>query len=316
METDDRALHGANILEGVVMDAWFDAARRHHGEVDAPALTRQALGGGRVRLFASDLIPHSLANRAIGLGTGPGPVEALIEEVERFAAAHARAGLWVDLPALRSSRWDEWLAARAALPTGVGRYVLVHRGELAPIARSGHRVSRIAAHESERVGGLLARGLGLPGEAAAPFGALVAAPGWHVFVAREDDRPVAAATLFVAGDEGLLGPAATEPAARRRGAHLALTATLIRAAADLGCRALFATVPDAGSGDGAPVVRNLACCGFRLMATTAGFVLPPAPASAAASAPLRSPRHPREGRRESAHARRAQGDDRPLAGDR
>lgn len=319
MDGDERAPRTADQLEAALMDAWFDAAsplglRGEGGETRA--FERRSLAGGRVRLYASAAIPHSLANRAVGLGSAaPGQVEELIGAVERFLASRAGAGLWLDLPAIRSPRWDAWLASSAALPTGAGRHVLVHRGELAPIARNSLRISRIAPHEAPRAGALLARGLGLPSEAATPFGSLAFAPGWHVFVARDADRPVAAATLFVRGDEALLGPVATEPAERRRGAHVALLATLIRAAADLGCRALFATVPDAGSGDGTPVLANLARCGFRLLATTAGFAVA-APRSATGAPPLRSPRHPRERRRESAHVARTEADDRTIARDR
>jgi GNAT superfamily N-acetyltransferase len=62
--------------------------------------------------------------------------------------------------------------------------------------------------------------------------------GSHPFLAFLDGVPVAAAVLAVAGDAAYLGGAATLPEARGRGAQGALLAARLRAAADLGVRAV------------------------------------------------------------------------------
>jgi GNAT superfamily N-acetyltransferase len=64
------------------------------------------------------------------------------------------------------------------------------------------------------------------------------APGFHHFMAFDDGRPIATATLCVLDGLGYLGAALTAEPFRRRGAQQALIARRIEAAALLGCRIL------------------------------------------------------------------------------
>lgn len=54
--------------------------------------------------------------------------------------------------------------------------------------------------------------------------------GWSLYLARVDGQPAAAATLYVHGAIGYLADAATDPAFRRRGVHLALLSRRLEAA--------------------------------------------------------------------------------------
>ena len=79
----------------------------------------------------------------------------------------------------------------------------------------------------------------MPGSGAALIAAVVGRPGFHCFLAREADCAIGAATLFVEGNSGWCGYAATLPAARGRGAQNALFAARVRRAAELGCRNVY-----------------------------------------------------------------------------
>ncbi len=69
-------------------------------------------------------------------------------------------------------------------------------------------------------------------------------PDWTLFVAEQDAHVVAAAACFRYGPLAWLGWAATDPAARRRGAHTALLAARLDYAARLGLVHAAIEVPD------------------------------------------------------------------------
>jgi len=86
--------------------------------------------------------------------------------------------------------------------------------------------------------------------------------GAHRFLADIDGRPVAAALLSIEGDVALLAGASTEPAARRKGAQLALLDARLRYAARRGCTlAMMCAMPGSGS------QRNAERHGFRVVYT-------------------------------------------------
>ncbi|MFN7951433.1 MAG: GNAT family N-acetyltransferase [bacterium] len=292
-------------LEGDAAEDLFVAAGADAGRL---RLAHRAVAGG-ARLLGCGAVDHSLVNRAIGLGSARQAVADVQEAVDRWLAEGGGERLWLDLPATIVSAWRPWLDRRGAVSTGVGRHLLAHDGALPPVIRSGIEVARAARDEAAAVSALLARGFGLQGVAAAILRGAVWRPRWHVFVGRVDGRRIAAASLFVSGDRAFLGPSATVPAARRRGAHFTLTAIAIRAALDLGCRTLVTSVPDAGSGDGAPVLRNLERLGFRCFASTRGFAV----AAGGVDAVVSLPRHAREARREFAHVAHPRASRRPIA---
>ncbi len=106
-----------------------------------------------------------------------------------------------------------------------------HRGEV--------QVVEAGPEDGETFGAIVAESYGMPGSGAALIAAVVGRPGFHCFLAREADCAIGAATLFVAGNSGWCGYAATLPAARGRGAQNALFAARVRLAAELGCRNVY-----------------------------------------------------------------------------
>jgi ribosomal protein S18 acetylase RimI-like enzyme len=88
--------------------------------------------------------------------------------------------------------------------------------------------------------------------------------GWSHYMAFDRATAVAAASLFVAGDVGHLGMAATRESHRGQGAQHALIAQRIRDAAAQGCKMLVCETAEDKPQKPAPSFRNLTSLGFQL----------------------------------------------------
>ena len=85
-------------------------------------------------------------------------------------------------------------------------------------------------------------------------------PGWSLYLARVDGRPVATATLFIAGDTAYCADATTDPAFRRRGLHSALLHRRI-----MDARAARVDLATSGAEFLSGSYRNMERIGMRLM---------------------------------------------------
>ena len=94
------------------------------------------------------------------------------------------------------------------------------------------------------------------------FAALPTSPGWHCFAAWDADSLVAGASLFVAGDVGVLAGAATVEKARRRGAQGALMVARMTQAAELGLLWLSTETGSETAEDPNPSLHNMRRLGF------------------------------------------------------
>jgi GNAT superfamily N-acetyltransferase len=97
-------------------------------------------------------------------------------------------------------------------------------------------------------------------------------PAWRHWLALVDGEPVGAALSFLAGDAAWLGWDAVLPAARGRGAHLALIAERVNDAYRAGCS--FATCETAANTPAItdPSFRNYARLGFSFAYERATYV--------------------------------------------
>jgi GNAT superfamily N-acetyltransferase len=120
------------------------------------------------------------------------------------------------------------------------------------------------ATDGAEYGATFAGGYGLPPPIGAWIGRAVGRPGWHCFVARNGDRAAACAALFVDGDTGWCGGAATLPSDRGRGAQGALFAARIRRAAELGVTTLVTETGAPRDGAPGPSYRNMLRAGFEV----------------------------------------------------
>jgi GNAT superfamily N-acetyltransferase len=92
--------------------------------------------------------------------------------------------------------------------------------------------------------------------------ALVGRPGWHHFLAFDEDWPVASGSLYAHGNVGWLGWAYTDPEYRGRGAQSLLLAARIHAAHALGLRWVTAETRDEVPDSPNPSLRNMFRLGF------------------------------------------------------
>jgi hypothetical protein len=84
-------------------------------------------------------------------------------------------------------------------------------------------------------------------------------PGWSLYLARVDGRPAAAATLYVDERVGYLADAATAPAFRGQGLHIALLGRRIRDASTAGVDFIFSGAEPMSTSH-----RNMERAGLRL----------------------------------------------------
>jgi len=98
--------------------------------------------------------------------------------------------------------------------------------------------------------------------------------GWHCFLARDGREPAAAGALFVDGDVGWLGAAATRPSFRRRGAQSALLATRVNRARELSVRTLTVETGEPVEGQPGGSYRNILQAGFREEYVRANWLSP------------------------------------------
>jgi GNAT superfamily N-acetyltransferase len=124
------------------------------------------------------------------------------------------------------------------------------------------RVEAVGAARGRDFAAAVAGGFGMPSWMAGVLAALPGRPGWTCLVAYDGTAPVGGGALFVDGDEGWLGMAATLPEARGRGAQGAILATRIRLAAEAGCTTVTTETGVREAGRPARSYRNILRAGF------------------------------------------------------
>jgi GNAT superfamily N-acetyltransferase len=230
---------------------------------------------GPVQLVFASTIDMPMLNRAMGLGVGTPASE---DEVEAIAARFTAAG---------SPRWFVHIVPGAA-PAGALEGWLEGRG-LAPYnrwmklgcdlssarlpaasARPAWRVERIdpaaadAPAQAETFAAIDGRSFGLPEPAWPWTAALLGRPGWSMYLAWDGETPIACAALFVDGEVGWFGFAATVEAWRRRGAQSALILRRLADARAQGCRRVVVETAEDRPEKPAPSFRNLVRLGFEV----------------------------------------------------
>jgi GNAT superfamily N-acetyltransferase len=221
-----------------------------------------ATGSGGIRLLEVGGALCNLAraqpqswvlNQVIGLGCDAPANDDVLTAIEGFYRLHsARFVVRGDVDGLRERGYCEgepW-----------GRFVL----EVGPSPHLSRGVAVEEAGDRTRAefGHTCALASGLPRLFADWSAALVGRPGWHCFIARVDTAAVACAALFVRGELGYLGFAATLPSHRRRGAQSALLARRIDRARELGLDALLTTTGVRDARQPAASHRNILRAGF------------------------------------------------------
>jgi GNAT superfamily N-acetyltransferase len=130
-----------------------------------------------------------------------------------------------------------WLKARDFV-TG-GNSVKMYR-DLAemPAVDHGFNIEQVGMEKAGDFTGIAC--LGLSKTIHDWLGNTIGRAGWHHYLARLEDKPVAAAAFFISGDVAQFGWTATLPEYRRRGVQTALLVHRIREATRLGCKLISA----------------------------------------------------------------------------
>ena len=203
-----------------------------------------------------------ILNRVLGLGIVSPTSEAEIGAlVERFRATGSRNfGIQLS-PEAQPSRTIDWL-------TGSGLHVRdawtkVYRAATAPAAiETDVRIERASSGQADLFGALACQGFGMPAVLSPLMAATAGRRGWHHYIAWSGDQPAAVGAMFVQGEVGWLGVAATLPMFRRRGAQGALMARRIRDGAAQGCRWFVTETGEDTPERPNPSYRNMRRLGF------------------------------------------------------
>jgi hypothetical protein len=262
----------ARLVERTEAAAYADLFRA------APAslgLTVRESGG--VTMLVAPQADLLLFNRAIGVGLDAPATGDLVRAIaDGYRAAGVRNfGIQVS-PAAEPATLYEWLGA-----CDLHRrddWTKVYRPcDPPPDLATDLAIEPADSRLADRFGAVACAAFGLP-SAFQPFVAgTVGRPGWRHYIAWDGADAVGVAALYVRGQVGWLGVAATLPAQRRRGGQGALMARRLRDGLDLGCR-WFVTETGKDRPDRPnPSFHNMVRAGFRVAYDRPNFM--PSPSS-------------------------------------
>lgn len=250
-------------LEQIEIDAWRDCcAAAPAGFAQAVGLETTDLGGPLLAMCRG--IDHYQFNRLIGGGLGDDEGGALVTAAARFREAGLANGYLQIAPGARAAVLEQRARALGLEPVERA-WVKFSRGpDPAPAPDSDLVVAAAVPGAALEFGSAVAAGFGMPRALAPWLAALVGRPRWHVYVARDGDRVVGGAAMYVGGEQAWLGIGAVMPEARRRGGQGALLAHRVADGLARGVR-LFAT--ETGKplpGEPHPSFSNIQRAGFAI----------------------------------------------------
>ncbi|HXT18921.1 MAG TPA: hypothetical protein VN706_25065 [Gemmatimonadaceae bacterium] len=220
-------------------------------------------GGAVVTLLASRADVATI-NRTIGLGLEQPLTD---DELRRVTASYVDAGV---------PRWlIEWTPG--AQPSDVAELLSRYGGTLRsptvkfwraigddlPNAETPLDIVEIDASHAAEFQATVAPPLGVPSDISPMIASAVGDDGWHYYLARDGDRAVAGAAMFVHGRAAWMGIAGTAADARGRGAQSALIARRVRDAGRLGCDWVSADTSVDTAERPNPSYRNMQRAGLR-----------------------------------------------------
>jgi GNAT superfamily N-acetyltransferase len=261
-------------LEQVEADVWTDLYRAAApDDVDACELDVTTVGAATV--MTAGLVDVLAFNRVVGLGIGTPATEAMLDAIIQHYDAAAVPRFFVQLsPAASPAALFEWIGRRGLRHYNNWMKLFRSVGDPPEVATSLH-VERMGPEHARTFADLVAPAFDWP-DAVRPWMArIVGRPGWHHYIAFDGDTPAATAAMHVTGRYGYLGPAATHPDFRRRGAQSALIARRLRDAAALGCEMLISETAEDRPDDPSPSFRNMRRAGFQVAYVRPNYICEP-----------------------------------------
>lgn len=239
--------------------------RELHEAADAPlrrslGLAAHEVDGAFVSVASRD--PSILLNRVLGIGQEQTATRKTVQAImETYRAAGAKRWFVQPAPGARPAELTGWLREAGLSPQR--RWMKFARDGIPPEREPDADIRPVEGATASDFGRIVAAGFGLTAEAGPLLARLAGRPGWYPFIAFVDDRPAAAAALFVHDGLGWCDWAATSEAFRDRGLQSALLAHRIRVAADRGCREIYCTTGEEVPGDPQHSYHNILRAGFR-----------------------------------------------------
>jgi GNAT superfamily N-acetyltransferase len=201
-------------------------------------------------------------NRALGLGLLAPASESDLDAIVQAYRSAGVARFFVPVhPDARPTGLRALLAKRGL--SHYDNWVRLHRPAepAAPVATE-FQIERIGRDSAAIFADVVATGFGWDTRLGRLTAAPVGRPGWSHYLAYDGSNAVAAAALFVAGEYGWFGFAATLPSARGRGGQSALLAQRIDDARRAGCRWLSIETEEDRPERPSPSYRNIIRAGF------------------------------------------------------
>jgi GNAT superfamily N-acetyltransferase len=216
--------------------------------------------GGALCLRLDAAPTSALLNRVLGLGLSePATVHALDRLTDLFGGG---IGWGVALaPQAEPRELPSWLERRG-FTAGYAWAKFQRCVADPPEVHTELRIDRVGAESADDFAATFVRGYSTPGFFRDWLTRIPQRPGWHCFLAYDGDEPAGTGALFLTGEVGWLGIAATLPEHRRKGAQGAILKARIDAAAAAGCRVVVTETGQLLEGRPAGSYRNIVRAGF------------------------------------------------------
>ncbi|MBM0275283.1 hypothetical protein [Micromonospora tarensis] len=239
----------------------------YESRTPAPAYTDLGIAttriGGGVALAMRNDPSGGYWNKALGFGTTePFTVQVLDRVLDFYRDQGVHQAVLQLVPSVLPVGFDEVAAARGLEP-GSAWVKLAARPDDVAARQTRLRVGPVPVAEAQRWADVLLAGFGMPsGGLTTMLASTVDAPAWRPYAGWDGDDLVAGGNLFLHGEAASLNAAATAPGHRRLGAQSALIAARARAAAEAGCRWLFAETGKPAPGQQNPSLNNMRRAGL------------------------------------------------------
>jgi len=262
----------AHRLEEIEAAAWGDLYRDLPQPVARKCGIRTRSFGTAAAVAAAEVDVLAF-NRVLGLGAQSRPltpraVDALLDwyraaGVRRFfvqPGPYTPPETLARLEARGFRRYNRWLKLWRDL-------------EPPPPSRTDLRIEAAGPERGEDIARIFAASFGWPERVVPWVAARVGRPPWRHYVALDGERVVAAAALFLAPSGASMGPAATLPEARCRGAQQAFLERRLRDAADQGRGCLSVETAEPLPDRPVASLRNLLRQGFQIAYARTNWIL-------------------------------------------
>lgn len=247
-------------LETIELAAWEDVYAAAPPAVAAAGIRHMPLDG----VLVATAPEHDVLamNRALGIGvTSEGTPAAVDRVLDVFrSAGSARCMIPVAPPAAGVSA----LLAERGLYHHNSWVKAVRDASPPPRAETDFLVRRLNAEHGDSFGTLIRVAFDWPEAAAGLIGATVGRDGWVHYGAFDGNRLAAAGGMFLRGESAWLGPAATDPDARGRGAQSALIVARLNEGIERGGRQFVVETAEPKPEKPVTSLRNLRRLGFEV----------------------------------------------------